>query len=312
LLSSPHYINPHPQKMPKVITTLKELDFDLKFVPKMPLPSKVLMVRPNHFSIDYVINPHMEGNVGKVDKEKALQQWEAIREAFVSTGLEMHVIEDQPGMPDMVFCANQSLPYKNAQGGLEVVMGIMHSDHRKPEVPFIEEWYIEQGYTVHHPGYKVIKDFEGMGDAIWHPGRRLLWGGYGFRSSLEAYDFVSVKLKVPVIALKLTTETFYHLDTCFCMLDEKSVLIYPGAFGKKSLELIREFIPNVYEADAREAEELFACNATCPDGDHVLIQKGCVNTIETLKNAGYTIIELETGEFLKSGGSVFCMKMLTW
>jgi N-dimethylarginine dimethylaminohydrolase len=298
--------------MPKVITSPKEIDFTVQDLYRMPIPTQVLMVRPNNFSVDYVINPHMEGNIGKVDKAKAMQEWEAVRDAFASTGLMVHVIEDQPGMPDMVFCANQSLPFINPQGGREVVMSIMHSEHRKPEVPFIEEWYLENGYTVHHPGYKVIRDFEGMGDAIWHPGRRLLWGGYGFRSSIEAYEFVKNKLGVRVIALKLVNDSFYHLDTCFCTLDENTVLIYPDAFSKKSVEMIRALFPRVIEADAEESVSLFACNATCPDGKHVLIQKGCDKTKKQLQDAGYSVIELETGEFLKSGGSVFCMKMLTW
>lgn len=298
--------------MSKVITSRKEIDFSLDDLPSMPLPTDVLMVRPDHFSVDYVINPHMAANVGKVDKAKAMKEWEAVKDAFGSTGLTVHTIDDQPGLPDMVFCANQSLPFKNANGDREVIMSIMHSEHRKPEVPYIEEWYRSQEYTVHHPGYKVIKDFEGMGDAIWHPGRKLLWGGYGFRSSVEAYEFVSDKFAVPVIVLKLTSDKFYHLDTCFCMLNEDTALIYPDAFSKKSLEMIRHLIPNVLEADTVEAEERFACNATCPDGKHVLIQKGCLKTNQMLKDAGFTIIELETEEFIKSGGSVFCMKMLTW
>lgn len=298
--------------MSKVITSRKEIDFSLDDLPSMPLPTDVLMVRPDHFSVDYVINPHMAANVGKVDKAKAMKEWEAVKDAFGSTGLTVHTIDDQPGLPDMVFCANQSLPFKNANGDREVIMSIMHSEHRKPEVPYIEEWYRSQEYTVHHPGYKVIKDFEGMGDAIWHSGRKLLWGGYGFRSSLEAYEFVSDKFAVPVIVLKLTSDKFYHLDTCFCMLNEDTALIYPDAFSKKSLEMIRHLIPNVLEADTVEAEERFACNATCPDGKHVLIQKGCLKTNQMLKDAGFTIIELETEEFIKSGGSVFCMKMLTW
>jgi hypothetical protein len=30
--------------------------------------------------------------------------------------------------------------------------------------------------------------FEGGGDALWHPSCRLIWDGYGFRASREAYE----------------------------------------------------------------------------------------------------------------------------
>jgi len=32
--------------------------------------------------------------------------------------------------------------------------------------------------------------------------------------------------------------------------------------------------------------------------------------LEALKQCGYRIYETETSEFMKSGGSVFCMKMM--
>jgi len=42
----------------------------------------------------------------------------------------------------------------------------------------------------------------------------------------------------------------------------------------------------------------------------VLLQRGCERTSAALRAAGFTVRELETSEFLKSGGSVFCMKLL--
>lgn len=298
--------------MTRVITSVNDLDFKLSDLEEMPYPTGAFMVTPIYFDVEYVINPHMEGHIGDVDKDKAFNQWETVRDAFRSTGLKIHEIEGRPELPDMVFAANQSLPALLRNGKKSAIMSIMHADQRKDEVPYIEQWYRRNGYEVNYLDEKKIDDFEGMGDAIWHSGRRLLWGGYGHRSSLEAYDQISRLLDVPVLALELVSESFYHLDTCFCMLNESSVLIYPEAFTETGLNLIRELFTNVYEAPKEEAEELFACNATCPDGKHVIIQSGCNKTSKTLEDAGFTIMEVDTGEFLKSGGSVFCMKMLVW
>ncbi|HBQ60524.1 MAG TPA: hypothetical protein DD671_13100 [Balneolaceae bacterium] len=298
--------------MAKVITSVNELDFGFGDLRSMPVPEKVLLVKPTFFSVEYVINPHMEGHVGNVDKLQAQNEWEHLRSAYEELGLYVHVEEGQRGYPDMVFCANQSLPNITEEGEKQVVMSVMYADERKGEVPFIQKVYEESSYDIVHLDSSRFNSFEGMGDAIWHHQKRLLWGGYGFRTSKDVYEIISDTFDTPVIALELTKPKFYHLDTCFCVLDENSVLIYPAAFTDEGLELIRSIFTNVIEATKYEAEKFFACNATCPDGKNVFIQQGCVDVNHKLKDAGFKVHEFSTYEFLKSGGSVFCMKMLLW
>ena len=116
----------------------------------------------------------------------------------------------------MVFSANQSLPFIDDRDKKHVVMSIMHSDQRKEEVPYLEQWYRQHAYQMEYLDPDRTPYFEGMGDAIWHSGKKLLWGGYGYRSSLEAYKQIKEFFDVPVVALELSEEDFYHLDTCFC------------------------------------------------------------------------------------------------
>ncbi|TNE73726.1 hypothetical protein EP331_03520 [bacterium] len=298
--------------MSHIYTKADQIDFTLDEISSMPLPTGLLMVEPTFFSIDYVINPHMEGNIGNVDKAKALTEWETIKKHYESFGLNVHPIAGQPGLPDMVFCANQSFPCLSPSGKKEVLMSIMHSPMRKQEVSFIEDWYQKNAYEVHHLDASQVTDFEGMGDAIWINGKRILFGGYGYRSSLSAYDVIREKFDIPVVAFELVTPKFYHLDTCFCSLNEDSVLIYPPAFKPEGVEIIKKLFKHVIEATEFEAEELFACNATCPDGKNVVIQRGCKEVNKQLSDLGFVVHEVETEEFLKSGGSVFCMKMMVW
>jgi N-dimethylarginine dimethylaminohydrolase len=44
----------------------------------------------------------------------------------------------------------------------------------------------------------------------------------------------------------------------------------------------------------------------------VLIQEGCDGTVDRLRAHGFVPVELDTSEFLKAGGSVFCMKQMIW
>lgn len=297
--------------MSRVYTSADQIDFSISDLPAMPVPSKVLLVKPTYFDVKYVINPHMKGKIGDVDKIQAQNEWDHLVEGFRKLSLDVEILDGEKGLPDMVFCANQSLPFIDKAGNKKVVMGIMKTPQRKPEVDAIEEWFRTQDYEILHLDEKV-KNLEGMGDAIWHFKRELLWGGYGFRSSLNAYEQVSDLLDVPVIALQLVDESFYHLDTCLCMLNESTVLIYPDAFTDEGLEMIHTLFDTVITATKYEAEKLLAVNAVCPDGKNVLIQQGCTDVNKKLRDAGFSIHEFSTYEFLKSGGSVFCMKLLYW
>ena len=290
-----------------------EIDFELSALPVMPAPGRVLMVTPDHFEVEYVINPHMKGNVGSIDQQYARQQWDLLKNAYSSISIKTEHIEGTAGYPDMVFCANQTLPYLEPHTGQRgVLLSNMFAEQRRGEVEYLASFFESEGYKVQSIENRADSYFEGMGDAIWHPGRYLLWGGYGYRTDVQVYKRISNFLDLSVIVLELTDPDFYHLDTCFSVLDERSVLIYPGAFSKAGLDLINRIFEQVLEAPEDESRAFFACNAHCPDRHHVIIQSGCTETNMTLHAAGFEPVEVDTSEFLKSGGSVFCMKQMYW
>lgn len=300
-----------------IYRSTQDLDFSLDDLADLPSPRHVLMTEPGHFEINYVINPHMEGHIGNVDREMALAQWNALRNSYRNCGISVHTVDGLEDLPDMVFCANQTLPYFRAsnpesRGKKGVILSEMYADQRKPEVQRYADYFSELGFETLSLGDQDGPLFEGMGDAIWHPGKYLLWGGYGFRTDAAAYELISEMLDVRVLLIELLDPDFYHLDTCFSVLDDDSVLIFPDAFQPDGLALIRHMFRNVIESPEDEARELFSCNAHCPDGKYVLIQQGCTITNERLYNAGFSPVEVDTSEFLKAGGSVFCMKQMYW
>ncbi len=280
--------------------------------PTMPRPERVLMTTPDHFRVAYVINPHMEGNLGTVDRDRARAQWGALKAEYERLGLSVAVVDGAAGQPDMVFCANQTLPALDADGQKVAVMSRMHAPERKDEVEAYADFFATDGYRVEPLDADLPGTFEGMGDALWHPGRRLLWGGYGFRTDRQVYDRLAAFLGTAVLPLALHDPEFYHLDTCLCPLDERTALVYPGAFTPEDMATIRAHFERVIEAPEDEARTLFACNAHSPDGETVIIQRGCTVTNERLREAGYSVVEVDTDEYLKSGGSVFCMKLMFW
>lgn len=295
-----------------VITDLQQgQNLNISKLPDRAEPQKVLMCPPDYFEVKDVKNAFMEGHLGKIDHQLALKQWNQLKEAFTNLGKEVLVIDAVTGLEDMVFAANQVLPGLDENNNPYILLSQMRHPSRRQEVPYYKDWFQKRGYNV-----LTLEDpealFEGQGDAIWHPGKKMLWGGYGHRTSLKAYKEIAEKLNVPVIALELYTKEFYHLDTCFCVLDPETVLIYSEAFTKTGLELIKHFFPRVIEVTSKDANKNFACNALTIDYKKVVIQKGAINTLEKLSIAGFDAIEVDTSEFIKSGGSVFCLKMMIY
>src|SRR5205823_74258 len=109
---------------------------------------------------------------------------------------------------------------------------------------------------------------------------------------------------------KLTHPRFYHLDTCLSILNQTTALYCPAAFDTDGIDQLHKNFPNLIEVPLNEADAPgFACNAHCPDQKHVILQKGSVQTCKNLVKNGFVPFEVDTSEFIKSGGSVFCMKL---
>lgn len=274
---------------------------------EMPLPTTVLMCPPTYFDVVDVKNPHMEGSLGRVNFDLADRQWQEVRDAFIRCGARVETLEPLENCEDMVFCANQTLAGLDVEGQRVCLLSQMKHASRQREVPAFAEWFAAQGYQVEHlPGEER---FEGSGDAVWHPGRSLIWGGHGFRTDPAVYEAVSDYFAAPVLRLKLHSDHFYHLDTSFCAINERTAMIYPSAFDEQGLGLIRAVFSDVIEVSEHEALRGFACNATPIGGRCVVIQRGNARAVAQLRERGLEVHEVDTSEFMKSGGSVFCMKM---
>lgn len=297
---------------PNVIDSLDQfsaLDF-AKLAPRRE-PDKALMCSPEHFRVIDVKNPYMEGNAGAIDHEKARAQWEALKATFERLGYPVEVIPGAEGCEDMVFAANQTLPGLDADEKPYVLLSNMRHPSRQKEVPYFRDWFEARGYQILSlPNTEML--LEGQGDALWHPGKKLIWGGYGHRTDRSTYDVVSSMLGVPVIALKLVTDKFYHLDTCLSLINETTAMAVPEAFDAEGLAMLRRAFPDLIEIPESEALDCFAGNALALGGKHVIMHPGASRTVAQLRAKGLDVVEVDTSEFMKSGGSVFCMKMMIY
>ncbi len=262
---------------------------------------RFLMCAPDHYDVDYVINPWMEGNIHKSSRDRAVEQWQKLHHVLKDHAI-VDLVKPQIGWPDMVFTANAGLLL-----GKNVVLSRFYHKERQGEEPYFKEWFESQGYTV----YELPKDlpFEGAGDALLDREGRWLWAGYGFRSELDSHPYLAKWLDIEVLSLRLIDERFYHLDTCFCPLAGGYLLYYPPAFDSYSNRMIEMRVPAEKRIAIAEADAVnFACNAVNVDSV-VVMNKASDSLKQRLANAGFQVIETPLTEFLKAGGAAKCLTL---
>ncbi|MBD2355376.1 TIGR00300 family protein [Tolypothrix sp. FACHB-123] len=267
----------------------------------MTSPIRFLMCAPDHYDVDYVINPWMEGNIHKSSRDRAVEQWEKLYHVIKDHAI-VDLVPPEKGWPDMVFTANAGL----VLGDNVVLSRFLHKE-RQGEEPYFQKWFEANGYTVH----VLPKDlpFEGAGDALLDREGRWLWAGYGFRSELDSHPFLAKWLDIEVLSLRLIDERFYHLDTCFCPLANGYLLYYPGAFDSYSNRLIEMRVAAEKRIAIEEADAVnFACNAVNVDSI-VIMNKASDSLKSRLGNVGFQIIETPLTEFLKAGGAAKCLTL---
>ncbi len=254
------------------------------------------MCPPEHFAIEYSINPWMD-LTAPIDPARARDQWESLRQTYLSLGHQVELIDPAPGLPDMVFTANGA----TVAAGSAMGVRFAHTQRRGEQEHFLR-WLHGHGFPdAAQPG----EVSEGQGDLLPWPGGLL--GGHGIRTTRAAHDEAARLLGVPVTSLELADPRYYHLDTALMVLGD-TVAFHPGAFTSRSAALIRSLFPDAITATAHEASRL-ALNGVC-DGRRVVITDDAPLLARALAQRGYEVIALPFDEFRKSGGGIKCVTLL--
>jgi len=269
------------------------------------MPKAALMCPPTFFDVREPKNPHM-GRA--IDRVLAQHQWENLRQALTQAGVSVELIDPVKDLDDMVFAANQVFVGDHPRAGKFIVPSRMRYASRQKEVPFYVTWFRERGYRIIELDLSG-EYLEGHGDLIWHSDRSRVWAGYGFRSTRGGVEKFAEAMKnfgIPVNLLELVDAHCYHLDTCFCPLSTESVLIYAGALSSAAIDVICNSFKRVHHLNREEALE-FMGNGIVVNGCFVT-PKLTPNLDRILAEENLTPTVVNTSEFEKSGGSVFCMK----
>jgi len=271
------------------------------------MAKRVLVCPPTYFEVVDHKNPYMSDKA-VVDKAKAQQQWQGLCSALESAGCQIETIVPVAGLEDMVFAANPVFVGFHESVGKFIVPSHMVHASRQQEVPRYVEWYRQRGFKIVE--IDLGSDYlEGHGDLLWHPDGSCIYAAYGFRSTrggIEKFSDVMSKMGIAVTRLRLVDPYCYHLDTCLCPLNGEAALIYPGAYDSESLATLRRSWPRLHELTVAEAHK-FMGNGIVVNGSY-LTPYITPHLEEILRQEGLKPVVLDTSEFEKSGGSLFCMK----
>jgi len=254
-----------------------------------------LMCPPDHFAVEYAINPWMHPE-RPVDRARARAQWQALREIYQGLGHRVDVLPALPGLPDMVFSANGAVVHRGRALGSRFAYA-----ERQPEAAAHADWLRAQGIEP----VASLHTAEGEGDFLV-VGERVL-AGSGFRTRPEAHAQAALVLDTEVISLELVDPLYYHLDTCLAVLDDDDIAYYPAAFSRDSRQTLERLFPAAITASAHDAAAL-GLNAVS-DGLHVLLSREADELAAQLSARGYRPVPVEVGELRKAGGGVKCCTM---
>lgn len=263
---------------------------------------RYLMVEPNHFRVDYTINPYMDIHQ-QPDPVRAREQWLVLVESLLGVGADVEVLEQRPDAPDMVYAMNLGLVVNRSEQERRVVMSHMRYAERRMEVRTAQPWFADHGFATSFVGRDGVGAHFEAGDAFAYADSLVV--GYGPRTEELGLKHLATELDVRVRGLRITHPGMYHLDLAFCPLDDTRAMVCPSALDDDSAKALLALVPEPLVLSEEEA--LTFCANSVVVGRTVLMPACPPRVRAQLEAWGFDVVVVEVGEFHKGGGSIRCL-----
>ncbi|MDP3894436.1 dimethylarginine dimethylaminohydrolase family protein [Nocardioides sp.] len=269
---------------------------------ELPWGRHYAMVRPDHFRVDYVINPFMDVDT-QPDRERARQQWDTLAQTLLGLGARVDVLPQRADAPDMVFAMNLGLGVVRHDGTPHAVMSHMRFPERRMETGSAQPFLAERGWTTSYVGRDGVGAHFEAGDAFAFGADLVV--GYGPRTEELALKHLAGDLDVRVRGFRIVHPGMYHMDLAFNPLDERRAMVCPSAFDAGSAAALLDLVPDPLVLSEEEA--LTFCANSVVVGRTVVMPACPPRVRERLEAWGYDIVILDLSEFHKGGGSIRCL-----
>ena len=260
---------------------------------------RYLMCRPEHFRVDYAINPWMDVDVS-VDPDLALAQWDTLVATLRLAGAEVEVIDQLSGNPDMVYAMNYGLV-----DGDTVALTSFRFDERRAEVEAAATWFESRGLRTARVADSGAGAFE-AGDAFLFGDSLLVAAGP--RTDVATHDVLARELGVRVTTVPVVHPALYHLDLSFCPLDETRAIVAPAAWDLAGRRAVAAAVPEPLVIDEAEAFT-FCANSVVVNDVVVMPRSTPARVAGQLEKWGFSVATVDVSELHKGGGSIRCMTL---
>ncbi|MFT8320869.1 MAG: arginine deiminase family protein [Bacillus sp. (in: firmicutes)] len=255
---------------------------------------KVILAPPTYMTIQEPINTIQEQFFQQnIDTEKALQQHTIFVEKLKEQGMEVILLAPLKKYPEQVFTRDIGFII----GDHVFVSEMGHVIRKGEEYSFLEWLENEHISFTKFSGEKI----EG-GDVVLD--RNSIYVGLSNRTSKKAIMHLEESLSNKEIITVPFNASFLHLDCVFNILSPSEALIYPDAIDKEVVTLLEERY-SLIKVSTKEQATL-GTNVLSIGNKKVFSLPMNTEVNQELRKRGYTVMEVDISEIIKSGGAFRC------
>jgi len=255
-----------------------------------------ILAYPCFFDIKIPINEKQKQNIGKVNKYKAIQQYNILVNVLQQLKVKTYFLDLNQNANYQVFTRDIGFVIDDI-----LFVSKMGTKIRKKEIFSLKQFI--QKYIPGAKTYELHNSAEG-GDIFVLKDIVLI--GVSERTSIEAIKEIKTvllkyKVKKEVIPVYFEKSKL-HLDCVLGIVNENTIVLSPF-IDSKSIKILEPIFKNKIWIDNSTAD-LLGTNFLPLKNDTVLVSNKKVSDL--LSNLGIKTLYIEYSEFIKAGGSIRC------
>jgi N-dimethylarginine dimethylaminohydrolase len=253
----------------------------------------------------------------QINKPKAYKQFLDLYN-FIAGGSLVYLLPSAGNFQDQVYVANVGIYLPHLKDKNEIILSNFTSEPRQGEEKVAQPFFKSMNYNTTICPYK----WEGEAD-LKYLGDNVYVGGYGIRSSKEAYEWMNKNYDMNIIPVEMVDDYLYHLDCSIFPLTNEKTLVCTELFAPEELQMLGKYT-DIIDVSVDDAfggitnsvrlGNMILCASNISElksGEELYeMEKHKINSLEKIcANEGMEPILFNLSEFMKSGAMLSCMVM---
>ncbi|GAF64029.1 N-Dimethylarginine dimethylaminohydrolase [Bacillus sp. TS-2] len=260
----------------------------------------VILCEPTYMSIEEAINDIQKVySRENIDSKKAQSEHQELLKTLRNHDINVKIIPAHSDFPEQVFTRDIGF----------VIDYTLYAGKLKREIRQGEHEQFKEFLQSENIVFQEISEgtIEG-GDVIINGDH--IYIGNSSRTAKDSLMQIRRNHEDKMIHLIEFDEKYLHLDCVFNPISDKEALVFTDAISEESLLLLKEHFQFI-EVSKEEQFQL-AVNVLSIGNKQIIALPKNTLTNQQLIDRGYTIIEVDFSEIIKSGGSFRCVTMPLW